>query len=357
MLAIPVAVTWASGQLILLDQTRLPHEEAHLVCETIEAVFAAIRELKVRGAPAIGIAAAYGLLIGLGSENNNIPSTNEIAGDRLLAQIKSRVEYLSSARPTAVNLTWALRRMLACALRSKDMAQHQLLQRLEQEAVAIHAEDRAACQAIGAAGANLVVRHPNVLTHCNAGALAVSELGTALAPIYVAATQGAPVHVYVDETRPLLQGARLTAYELGKAGIRRTLITDNMAAHVMSSGQVDMVLVGADRVAANGDVANKIGTLNLAILCAYYQIPFYVACPASTIDLQTQSGGQIHIEQRHGDEVRGVGGQRVAEVDTPVYNPAFDITPAKLVTGIITDRGILGPPYKQSLASKFQHGT
>ncbi|MEJ6591426.1 MAG: S-methyl-5-thioribose-1-phosphate isomerase [SAR86 cluster bacterium] len=344
MSAVPMAVRWESGQLILLDQTQLPHAEVLFVCETIESVFTAITSLKVRGAPAIGIAAAYGLLVGLD------------VTDDLMARLKSRVDYLASARPTAVNLAWALSRMLNCALTSTGLSGSQLVQRLEREAIAIHAEDRLACQAIGAAGAPIVTQYPNVLTHCNAGALAVSALGTALAPIYVAAAQGVAVHVFVDETRPLLQGARLTAFELGRAGVRRTLITDNMAAHVMACGQVDMVLVGADRVAANGDTANKIGTLNLAILCAYYQIPFYVACPASTIDRQTPSGEQIPIEQRHADEVRYFGEYLVAEANTPVFNPAFDITPGELVTGIITDRGVMLPPYKSTLARAFPNG-
>jgi methylthioribose-1-phosphate isomerase len=340
---IPAAVVWESGELYLLDQTQLPHQEVLCHCRSIDDVFDAIQTLKVRGAPAIGIAAAYGMLVGL------------VAAGEIIDLLRQRGGYLVSARPTAVNLGWAVRRMLDCATAAlaEGVASDALLPLLISEAEAIHAEDRLACRAIGEAGAALVERYPQVLTHCNAGALAVSELGTALAPVYVAAARGANVHVYVGETRPLLQGARLTAFELGRAGISRTLITDSMAAQVMANGLVDLVLVGADRVAANGDIANKIGTLNLAILCRHFDIPFYVACPASTIDRLTPCGAEITIEERAGDEVLTLAGQAIAEADTPVFNPAFDITPAALVTGIITDRGILYPPFTTTLAAMF----
>ena len=343
MPGIPAAVVWDMGELYLLDQTQLPHHEVLCHCRSIDDVFDAIRTLKVRGAPAIGIAAAYGMLVGL------------VTADDIMGLLRQRGAYLVSARPTAVNLGWAVRRMLDCAAAAlaAGVGGVALLPLLVTEAQTIHAEDRQACHAIGAAGAALVARYPRVLTHCNAGALAVSELGTALAPVYVAAARGIDVHVFVDETRPLLQGARLTAFELGRAGIPRTLITDNMAAHVMASGLVDMVLVGADRVAANGDVANKIGTLGLAILCRYFALPFYVACPSSTIDRQTPSGAGISIEERAEDEVRSLAGQAIAEADTPVFNPAFDITRAHLVTGIITDRGIVYPPFDLNLAAMF----
>jgi methylthioribose-1-phosphate isomerase len=339
--AVPMAVVWRDGQLWLLDQTRLPFDEHVFHCDTLESVFEAIRALKVRGAPAIGIAAAYGMLVDLDPVSD------------LPALLTQRADYLMSARPTAVNLAWAVQRMLAImAVAMHDgLCGDELFARLEKEAIAIHEEDKAACRAIGEAGAPLVAEFPKVLTHCNAGSLAVSELGTALAPIYVAAAQGVSVHVYVDETRPLLQGARLTAFELGRAGVNRTLITDSMAAHVMAQGDVQMVLVGTDRVAANGDVANKIGTLGLAILCQYYGIPFYVACPVSTIDLATPTGKGIEIEQRHADEVRQFAGIDLAEADTPVFNPAFDVTPAALVTGIITDHGIARAPFGPALAA------
>ncbi|MFT4631885.1 MAG: methylthioribose-1-phosphate isomerase [Candidatus Pseudothioglobus sp.] len=338
---VPMAVAWRDGKLWLLDQTRLPFVEHVFNCDTLESVFGAIQALKVRGAPAIGIAAAYGMLVDLDPE-----------GD-LPVLLRQRADYLISARPTAVNLAWAVQRMLSVmtAAVHDGLCGNVLKIRLEKEAIAIHEEDRTACRAIGEAGASLVAKFPKVLTHCNAGSLAVSELGTALAPIYVAAARGVPVHVYVDETRPLLQGARLTAFELGRAGVNRTLITDSMAAHVMAQGEVQMVLVGTDRVAANGDVANKIGTLGLAILCQYFGIPFYVACPVSTIDLETLTGAHIHIEQRLGDEVRQVAGIDLAEADTPVFNPAFDVTPAALVTGIITDGGIVTAPFGPALAA------
>jgi methylthioribose-1-phosphate isomerase len=341
-----MAVDWRDGELWLLDQTRLPFAEHVFHCDTLTSVFDAIRALKVRGAPAIGIAAAYGMLVGLDVVLDGISEKSEVS-----AQLRQRADYLISARPTAVNLAWAVQRMMATMAGHSDLQGQTLIKRLEQEAIAIHAEDKAACRAIGEAGAALVTQFPRLLTHCNAGSLAVSELGTALAPIYVAAARGAPVHVYVDETRPLLQGARLTAFELGRAGVNRTLITDNMAAHVMAQGGVQLVLVGTDRVAANGDVANKIGTLGLAILCQYFDIPFYVACPVSTIDLQTRTGADIHIEERHADEVLQVAGVGLAEFDTPVFNPAFDVTPAALVTGIITDQGIIKAPYGPALAA------
>lgn len=338
MSVVPKTVVWSAGALRLLDQTRLPREECYIECHDVESVHAAIRQLSVRGAPAIGIAAAYGLIVGLK------PASDTAA---LFDELQSRAVFLKSARPTAVNLAWAVDRMCRIAASNLNRTPAELLGALEREAVDIHQEDKASCRAIGAAGLPLVESHPRLLTHCNAGALAVSELGTALAPIYLAHDKGVPVHVYVDETRPLMQGARLTAYELQRGGIDMTLIADNMAATVMARGLVDAVLVGADRVAANGDVANKIGTLNLAILCHYYDIPFYVACPWSTIDPATPTGRDIEIEERLADEITMVAGTRVAPADTRVFNPAFDITPASLVSAVITDRGVIGPPWDE----------
>jgi len=335
MNTLPISVSWATGVVRILDQRQLPARETYLDCQNIEQVFDAIKSLSVRGAPAIGIAAAYGLVVGL-EEGISARSVSEVK-----AMLAKRRDYLASARPTAVNLVWALDRMMAVASAGSHESGPHLIEQLIREARSIHSEDRASCIAIGEAGLEIVKRYPNLLTHCNAGSLAVSELGTALAPMYLAHQLGVKIHVYVDETRPLLQGARLTAFELGRAGISRTLITDNMAAHVMSLGKVDAVIVGADRVTANGDAANKIGTLNLAILCQYYKIPFYFACPWSTIDLTTQSGDQIIIEERGSDEVTSVNGHMTAEVDTPVFNPAFDVTPHELVTGYITDRGLI----------------
>jgi methylthioribose-1-phosphate isomerase len=259
-----------------------------------------------------------------------------------------RCDYLIEARPTAVNLAWAVNRMRKFFLEHSD--ETDIFDRLLAEANAIRKEDAMACNAIADVGVSLVEKHPRLLTHCNAGSLAVSELGTALAPIYRAQEKGIDVHVYVDETRPLLQGARLTAYELHRAGIDCTLITDNMAAHVMSEGKVDMVIVGADRIAANGDAANKIGTLNLAILCDYFSIPFYVAVPLSTIDVETASGADIVIEERNPEEVKMFAGQRVAPETVNARSPAFDVTPNKLITGIITDAGLLTAPFGAAIS-------
>jgi methylthioribose-1-phosphate isomerase len=335
--ALPKSVSWEAGELYLLDQTRLPHDEVMIHCQTVASVFDAISCLRVRGAPAIGIAAAYGLLV-------------ESDAQIEFTELKRRSQYLVSARPTAVNLAWALERMLVKAealSKIGSIGRDELLQ----EAMAIHEEDRRSCQAIGDYGLALLKGKHNLLTHCNAGSLAVSEYGTALAPIYRAVEQGQDLHVYVDETRPLLQGARLTSYELARHGIAHTLITDNMAAHVMSLGKVDAVIVGTDRVTANGDVANKIGTLNLAILCQYYNIPFYVACPTSTIDLRTKRGADIDIEYRAADEVRKFSETLTCLPDTPVFNPAFDVTPAALVTALITDRGVVHQPDSNKIAS------
>jgi methylthioribose-1-phosphate isomerase len=343
----PRSVEWCEGELLLLDQRKLPQQETTITCESIEQVFDSIRTLTVRGAPAIGIAAAYGLLVGL--EN--------LSSEAISQDFSRRCDYLISARPTAVNLEWAVNRMRVAWQRedplqgkNDSLRSGELFKRLLEEAIAIHEEDKAACNAIADVGLPLVQAHPNLLTHCNAGSLAVSELGTALAPIYRAHEQGTKVHVFVDETRPLLQGARLTAWELHRNEIDCTLISDNMAAHVMSEGKVDMVIVGADRVAANGDVANKIGTLNLAILCQYFKIPFYVAVPLSTIDVSTSHGDDIVIEERDPSEVKEYAGYAVAPEGVAARSPAFDVTPNELVTGIITNAGLLQAPYADAIA-------
>lgn len=323
---LPTAVAWSGGQLRLLDQTRLPDTEIYLACPDAESVYLAIRRLAVRGAPAIGIAAAFGMVVGLESATN------------LAGELQRRADLLTSARPTAVNLKWAVDRMLRVA---EATPTGDVIAALIREAEMIREEDARACQLIGEAGLPLVRERPALLTHCNAGSLAVSAYGTALAPVYRAHAEGIAVHVYVDETRPLLQGARLTAFELQKSGVPMTLVTDSMAAHLMSRGQIQAVIVGADRVAANGDVANKIGTLGLAILCQYFELPFYVACPTSTIDLGTATGDDIVIEARDPAEVLGFAGVRVAPLGTPVINPAFDVTPAALVSAIVTERGVV----------------
>lgn len=342
---LPKAVKWNDRSLTLLDQRLLPLEECEINCGRIEDVFEAILTLSVRGAPAIGIAAAYGLLVGLLGKTFSLSELKE--------QLEQRAGYLISARPTAVNLSWAINRMMDL-LKDEWSDANSLLDALEREAVNIHAEDIDSCHRIADHGVSLVEKYPQVLTHCNAGSLAVSEMGTALAPIYRAFERGIKVHVYVDETRPLLQGARLTAYELHRVGVDCTLITDNMAASMMAAGKVDMVLVGADRITANGDVANKIGTLNLAILCHHFDIPFYVACPVSTLDLLTGTGAEINIEQRESHEVTGIKGNSHAPDGIKVQNPAFDVTPSELVTGIITETGIINPPFPVNLRSAVQ---
>lgn len=324
--------------LYLLDQTLLPATEQVIPCHDAGVVFEAIQKLRVRGAPAIGVAAAFGVITGMKSKID-------------YDTVRDRAHRLMNARPTAVNLRWALERMLACAERHVNEDSGSLFRALEAEAIRIHAEDVAACKAIGEAGLPVVQAHPRLLTHCNAGALAVSGMGTALAPIYVAHSRDIPVHVYVSETRPLLQGARLTAWELTRAGVPMTLMTDNMVATLMSMNRIDAVITGADRVAANGDVANKVGTLNLAILCRYYGLPFYVACPLSTLDPATACGNEIEIEQRDNREVTHLGERANAPEGVDVFNPAFDVTPAELVTGIVTDRGIIEAPYDTAIAS------
>lgn len=335
MSSVPRAVAWSGGVLRLLDQRRLPAETVFLDCIEPEAVFDAIRTLAVRGAPAIGIAAAFGTIVGLEGSRSRA---------ELESTVRNRAERLVGARPTAVNLKWALDRMVRRCDAIGAANGEEFLDLLTREAIAIHDEDEAACQAIAEHGVRYVEQYPNLLTHCNAGALAVSAMGTALAPIYLAHRRGVPVHVYVDETRPLLQGARLTAWELSRAGIDITLIADNMAAHVMAQGRVDAVIVGADRVAANGDVANKIGTLNLAILCRHFGLPFFVACPRSTIDLDTPDGAAIVIEERDPTEVTAPFGRVTAPPDVRAFNPAFDVTPAALVTAIITEAGVIERP-------------
>ncbi|MCZ6711110.1 MAG: S-methyl-5-thioribose-1-phosphate isomerase [Gammaproteobacteria bacterium] len=327
----PSAVEWHNDRLRLLDQRQLPHTISYLEITNIDEAWEAIHTLTVRGAPAIGIAAAYALVVAATSQPQADPHA-------LVASLTTNAEHLCSARPTAVNLRWATSRICQAAERSPS------LNSIRAEAEAIHAEDRAICQAIGAHGKHLIKAGAGVLTHCNAGALAVSELGTATAPMYLSHAEGKPFRVFVDETRPLLQGARLTAWELSAAGIDVRLICDNMAASIMAAGDIDLVLVGTDRVTANGDVVNKIGTLNLAVLCTHFDVPFYVALPSSTYDPHTGTGAEVTIEQRAPEEVLE---NRAAKVK--VRNPAFDVTPAELVTAFVTERGIIRPPFAESL--------
>ncbi len=337
------------GVLRLTDQSRLPDELSILTCRTAEEVAEAIVTLKVRGAPALGVAAGYGMALGL----LNAPPGSLASVEAALARVNEVAALLRRTRPTAVNLPWALDRVrrLAEAALADGCAPADLPTRLLAEAHAIAEEDIAACQRMGDYGAALIHDGDRLLTHCNAGALATAGRGSGLAPITVAHEQGKRVHVFVDETRPVLQGARLTAWELRQQGIPLTLITDNMAAHFMRAAGINAVFVGADRIAANGDVANKIGTYGLAILAREHQIPFYVVAPRSTIDLSLRSGEEIHIEERSPDEVTHLRGVRIAPEGVDVANPAFDVTPQRYISAIITDGGIARPPFREALAA------
>ncbi len=325
------------GQLVLLDQTCLPTELREVTCRDVGCVWESIKTLRVRGAPAIGIAAAYGIVLG----TQQVSSADSHTFLEVLDQVS---RYLESSRPTAVNLFWAIRRMRARAHElCRQKTPPEIHAALLDEARAIHEEDRQTCRAIGAHGTALLADGMGVLTHCNAGWLATSEFGTALAVIYTAHEQGKRLHVYADETRPLLQGARLTAWELLQRGIETTLICDAVAGQVMREGRVQAVITGADRIAANGDTANKIGTYGLAVLAQAHGIPFYVAAPRSTFDLTLDSGDQIPIELRDPREVTHGFGRQTAPEGIRVYNPAFDVTPAQLIRAIVTERGVITP--------------
>ncbi len=339
-------IRWEDDQLILLDQTRLPHQVVFEAQRDIEHVWDSIKKLKVRGAPAIGVAAAYGLLY-------TVRDHVDTERDTFMDHLRRGADFLKSARPTAVNLAWALDRMIRHAESSDATDAPALYRSLFEEAVRIHEEDRALCRGIGEQGYPLLFPGCRVLTHCNAGGLATSEWGTALAPIYLAQERGLQPRVVACETRPLLQGARLTCWELQQAGVETTLVCDNMAASLMASSRIDLVITGCDRLAANGDAANKIGTLGLAVLANHFHVPFYIACPSSTIDPDTPDGAGIVIEERDPNEVHCVGDHRIAPEGIAAYNPAFDITPAALITGIITDQAILRPPYEEHIRSAF----
>jgi len=336
----PRTLEWlgeSDGHLRLIDQTQLPTHLYYRNCRTVEEVWEAIRSLRVRGAPAIGIAAAYGVVLGM----QRLPERGRGAFAQRLKEVSG---YLRTSRPTAVNLFWALDRMERCvAAWTETRTADQLREMLLKEARAIHDEDLAMCRRIGEIGAALIGNGHGVLTHCNAGALATSDYGTALSVMFVAHEQGRRFAVFADETRPLLQGARLTAWELQQRGISCTLICDNMAAQVMKEGRVRLVIVGADRIAANGDTANKIGTYGVAVLAQAHGIPFYVAAPSSTFDLTLPTGETIPIEQRDPREVTHAFGRQTAPDGIAVYNPAFDVTPARLIAGIITEKGLIQP--------------
>lgn len=336
------------GQVRMIDQTLLPGECRELACDDVETLWEAIRNLRVRGAPAIGVATAYGVILGVRGASSS---------QAFFEKLAETCDYLATCRPTAVNLFWALERMRQKA----DSARHLPVQELEAvllaEANAIRDEDAATCRKIGQAGACLVKDGAGILTHCNAGGLATAEYGTALAVLYAAWEAGRKFRVYADETRPLLQGARLTAWELSQAGLNVTVICDNMAALLMRQGKVNLVVTGADRIARNGDTANKIGTYGLAVLAKAHGVPFYVAAPLSTFDLATADGAGIPIEERSPEEISKGFGRVTVPAGVACYNPAFDVTPADLIAGIITEKGIIRPVSQVQIEQIFELGT
>ncbi len=343
----PETIEWigeTDGYLCLIDQTLLPVELTRIDCRDVETVWEAIKMLRVRGAPAIGIAAAYGVAVGL----QTVDDSDRAAFDGRFAEV---ADYLATSRPTAVNLFWALDRLKTLVANSSDLSASEMRAKLLAEAKAIHAEDREMCHSIGRFGAGLIENVSGVLTHCNAGGLATAEYGTALSVFFTAQDQGHNLHVFVDETRPLLQGARLTAWELMQRDIKATLICDSMAAQVMREKKVQAVVTGADRIAANGDSANKIGTYSIAVLAKAHGIPFYIAAPSSTFDLSIESGDEIPIEQRASIEITCGFGKQTAPDGVEVYNPAFDVTPADYIAAIITEKGVIDPVTKENVVA------
>jgi methylthioribose-1-phosphate isomerase len=338
--------------VVMIDQRKLPAQEIYVRAKSASEVARAIKTMVIRGAPAIGVAAAMG--IALGMRKSKATGTQKFA-----AEFQKICDLMAATRPTAVNLFWAIDRMkrtFASAVQAGDSVD-QIKDRLDAEAQSIHDEDVASCRALGAFGADVVPADARILTHCNAGALATAGYGTALGVIRGAVEKGKRVAVFADETRPFLQGARLTAWELVRDGIETTIITDNMSGALMRQGKVDLVVVGADRIAANGDTANKIGTYTVAVLAREHRVPFYVAAPLSTIDLDTPDGAHIPIEERNPKEVTHVAGSQLAPEGARVWNPAFDVTPHELIAGIITERGIFRPPYIESLKRAFEEVT
>jgi methylthioribose-1-phosphate isomerase len=340
------SIRWNQTHLTIIDQTFLPEREVYIDLNTCGKVWEAIKKLRVRGAPAIGIAGAYGLCLGM----EQLPDSSFQSFYRESERI---AEYLNSSRPTAVNLSWALKRILTSIFSEKDRPVTQLKKVALETAIAIHEEDRRLCKTIGENGLELVSDNAQILTHCNTGGLATGEFGTAFSVILHAHQAGKLKKVWVDETRPLLQGARLTTWELQKADIPFTLNIDSAAAFLMQQGKVDMVITGADRITRNGDTANKIGTYHLAVLANAHKIPFYVAAPYSTIDMELATGKEIEIEERDEDEVTHFGNKRTAPKKVDVYNPAFDITPHKLITAIITEKGVIRPSYEENFKNLF----
>ena len=329
-------------RFFILDQTKLPTDEVIEEQKSVEQVYDSIYQLKVRGAPAIGIAGAYGLVISL---KNSL----DLDLEDFLQLVYKNAEYLNSSRPTAVNLSWALNKLSKIASEyPKDGTTKELYKILRDEAVAIHNGDIKTCRQIGEFGSELIKEGNGVLTLCNAGALATGGIGTALAPMYVAWSKGKRFKAYSSETRPLLQGARITCWELNKFGVDTTMIADSVSSYLMKLGRVDMIIVGADRVANNGDTANKIGTSSLAVNAKFYGVPLYIACPYSTIDTNSKSGADIVVEERGKEELIYIKGQQIAPKDIKVFNPAFDVTDSSLIAGFITEKGIIRPPYNFS---------
>ncbi len=334
----------SSGHLRLLDQTGLPLKASFIDCKTTKELFDAIRRLSVRGAPAIGVSAAYGVLLGL----RDLSGEDRSQFDATFFEV---ADYLAESRPTAVNLFWALERLKKLVRRESGLSPAEMRDRLLEEAQAIDAEDQEMCAAMGRFGAELIPEGAGILTHCNTGSLATAGDGTALAVIFAAHDQGKNIPVYVDETRPLLQGARLTAWELMQRKVPSTLICDSMAAWVMKQGMVQAVITGADRIAANGDAANKIGTYGLSVLAQAHGIPFYVVAPSSTFDFDIATGEEIPIEQRDGKEITTAFGKQTAPDHVKTYNPAFDVAPADRITALVTERGVIQPVTKENIAT------
>lgn len=331
-------IRWKNGRVELIDQTLLPHEFRYIVCRDVKTLWRAIKTLQVRGAPAIGIAGALGVVLGM--QDSGAKATG-----KFLKELRKTVKYLASSRPTAVNLFWALARMECVAQDKALKSVGEIKRALLKEALSVIKEDKKICRQMARHGATLVKTGDNILTHCNAGGLATADYGTALGVLFESKAQGKRIKVYVDETRPLLQGARLTTWELMRAGIDTTLICDNMAASLMEKCAIDRIFVGADRITLSGDFANKIGTYGLAVLAKYHKVPFYVVAPVSTFDMALKDGSTIPIEERDPDEVRRVLGKAVAPKNVKAYNPAFDVTPHELVTAFVTEKGIFRPPF------------
>jgi methylthioribose-1-phosphate isomerase len=340
------SITWNNDHVTIIDQTYLPEREVFIDLNSAGQVWDAIKKMKVRGAPAIGITGAYGLYLG-------VKGMKETTFDSFYNEADRIAEYLNSARPTAVNLSWALKRLMATIYAAKEKPIEDIKEIILETAVTIHNEDRRLCKAIGEHGLELIPDNAKILTHCNTGGLATGEFGTAFSVILHAHHAGKLKQVWVDETRPLLQGSRLTAWELQKAEIPFNLNVDSAAAFLMQQGKVDLVILGADRITRNGDTANKIGTYSLAVLANAHNIPFYVAAPYSTIDMELETGSEIEIEERDATEVTGFGNKQTAPDKVDVYNPAFDITPNDLITAIITEKGVIKPNYKTNFEKMF----